>query len=157
MADVDVECAFAPDSVRMFLHPDGMGMLFPMAGSRPGCCSWSTSRGEGDPTLAQVQALADVRTGGRITCSDPRWLTYFEVHHAQVAQYRLGRVLLAGDAAHIHSPAAAQGMNTGIQDAANLRGSSPLWRGARPGRPCSTATTTSGTPSEPPWSVRPPC
>ena len=58
--------------------------------------------------------------GGHITVRNPRWLSYFEIHHAQVPRYRLGRVLLAGDAAHVHSPAAAQGMNTGIQDAANL-------------------------------------
>jgi hypothetical protein len=58
--------------------------------------------------------------GGRVTVRNPRWLTYFEVHHAQVPRYRHGRVLLAGDAAHIHSPAGAQGMNTGMQDAANL-------------------------------------
>ncbi len=77
--------------------------------------------GAADPTLDQIQALADTRMhGGHVTVSNPRWLTYFEVHHAQVPQYRLGRVLLAGDAAHIHSPAGAQGMNTGIQDAANL-------------------------------------
>jgi hypothetical protein len=57
---------------------------------------------------------------GRVKVRNPRWLTYFEVHHAQVPRYRLGRVLLVGDAAHIHSPAGAQGMNTGIQDAANL-------------------------------------
>jgi hypothetical protein len=58
--------------------------------------------------------------GGHVKVRNPRWLTYFEIHHAQVARYRHGRVLLAGDAAHIHSPAGAQGMNTGIQDAANL-------------------------------------
>ena len=60
------------------------------------------------------------RMGGGVRVRNPRWLTYFEVHHAQVPRYRLGRVLLAGDAAHIHSPAGAQGMNTGAQDAANL-------------------------------------
>ncbi|WP_374204866.1 FAD-dependent monooxygenase [Pseudonocardia sp. WMMC193] len=58
--------------------------------------------------------------GGGIRLSHPRWLTTFEVHHGQVEKYRHGRVFLAGDAAHIHSPAGAQGRNTGIQDAANL-------------------------------------
>src|SRR3712207_2065429 len=58
--------------------------------------------------------------GGAWRLGDPRWLTYFEVHHGQVPQYRSRRVLLAGDAAHVHSPAAGQGMNTGVQDAVNL-------------------------------------
>jgi hypothetical protein len=49
-----------------------------------------------------------------------RWLTYFEIRHAQVPAYRVGRAFLAGDAAHIHSPAGGQGMNTGMQDAFNL-------------------------------------
>ena len=49
-----------------------------------------------------------------------RWLTIFEIHHAQVPQYRVGRAFLAGDAAHVHSPAGGQGMNTGMQDAFNL-------------------------------------
>jgi 2-polyprenyl-6-methoxyphenol hydroxylase-like FAD-dependent oxidoreductase len=51
---------------------------------------------------------------------NPNWLVYFEVHHGQVPRYRFGRAFLAGDAAHIHSPAGGQGMNTGIQDAVNL-------------------------------------
>jgi FAD binding domain/Aromatic-ring hydroxylase, C-terminal len=48
------------------------------------------------------------------------WLTYFRLHHRHAARYRAGRVFLAGDAAHVHSPAGAQGMNTGIQEAWNL-------------------------------------
>ncbi|WP_433505810.1 FAD-dependent monooxygenase [Pseudonocardia halophobica] len=122
MADVDIDTAWAPDTIRMFQHPDGMGILFPLAGTRARIMFFVDDPGSGapDPTLAQIQALADARMGRKVTVRDPRWLTYFEVHHAQVPRYRLGRVLLAGDAAHIHSPAGAQGMNTGIQDAANL-------------------------------------
>jgi 2-polyprenyl-6-methoxyphenol hydroxylase-like FAD-dependent oxidoreductase len=122
MADVDIDTTWPPDTIRMFQHPDGMGILFPLAGDRARIMFFVDDPGAGapDPTLEQIQALADARMGGGVRVRNPRWLTYFEVHHAQVPQYRLGRVLLAGDAAHIHSPAGAQGMNTGIQDAANL-------------------------------------
>ena len=50
----------------------------------------------------------------------PQWLTYFSARHGQVPRYRFGRVFLAGDAAHQHSPAGGPGMNTGMQDAFNL-------------------------------------
>src|SRR5438270_2895154 len=56
----------------------------------------------------------------RIQISDPVWLTRFHVHHRIVGELRRGNVFLAGDASHIHSPVGGQGMNTGIQDAANL-------------------------------------
>jgi 2-polyprenyl-6-methoxyphenol hydroxylase-like FAD-dependent oxidoreductase len=122
MADVDVDTAWSPDTIRMFQHPDGMGILFPLAGERARIMFLVDPPAAGtEPTLAQIQALADARmSGGKVTVRNPRWLSYFEIHHAQVPRYRLGRVLLAGDAAHIHSPAGAQGMNTGMQDAANL-------------------------------------
>ncbi|GAB3523624.1 FAD-dependent monooxygenase [Phytohabitans suffuscus] len=72
------------------------------------------------PRLDELQALADDHTGGAVRLRDPVWLTDFRLHLRAATAYRSGRLFLAGDAAHIHSPAGAQGMNTGIQDAANL-------------------------------------
>jgi len=71
------------------------------------------------PTQEELQQILDERIGG-ITITQSHWLTCFEIHHGQVPGYRYGRVFLAGDAAHIHSPAGGQGMNTGMQDAFNL-------------------------------------
>jgi 2-polyprenyl-6-methoxyphenol hydroxylase-like FAD-dependent oxidoreductase len=74
-----------------------------------------------DPTVAEFQALLDREAGslsGKV--SDPVWLASFHLHRRIVPELRQGRVFLAGDAAHIHSPAGGQGMNTGIQDAFNL-------------------------------------
>ncbi|MCE3549903.1 FAD-dependent monooxygenase [Pseudonocardia sp. RS11V-5] len=101
MADVDVDTPLSPDTIRMFTHPDGMGILFPLAGTRARIMFFVDPPGPdaGAPTLEQIQALADARMGGRVRAHDPRWLTYFEIHHAQVPRYRHGRVLLAGDAA----------------------------------------------------------
>ncbi|MEU4712136.1 FAD-dependent monooxygenase [Micromonospora purpureochromogenes] len=75
---------------------------------------------ESPVTLDEVQALADTYTGATVRLHDPVWMTNFRLHHRAATRYRAGRVFLAGDAAHIHSPAGAQGMNTGIQDAVNL-------------------------------------
>ena len=71
-------------------------------------------------TLEELQQVVEPPTEGSIRIFDPAWLTHFRLHHRQIACYRRGRVFLAGDAAHIHSPVGAQGMNTGIQDAWNL-------------------------------------
>ena len=66
------------------------------------------------------QRLVDDRGPGGLTITDPVWLAGFRIHERMVSEYRRGRVFLAGDAAHIHSPAGGQGMNTGMQDACNL-------------------------------------
>ncbi|KAK0720330.1 FAD binding domain-containing protein [Lasiosphaeris hirsuta] len=74
-----------------------------------------------EPTLEQFQELIAIFTPpGFGALSDPAWLTRFRLHHRSVSSYRDGRLFVAGDAAHIHSPAGGQGMNTGIQDAINL-------------------------------------
>jgi hypothetical protein len=71
-------------------------------------------------SLAELQTMVDDPTFGSVRLRDPAWLTRFRLHHRQAARYQEGRIFLAGDAAHIHSPVGAQGMNTGIQDAWNL-------------------------------------
>ena len=73
-----------------------------------------------DLSLSELQAVVDGATDGGVCLRAPVWLAHFRLHHRQAARYRDGRVFLAGDAGHIHSPVGAQGMNTGIQDAWNL-------------------------------------
>jgi len=55
-----------------------------------------------------------------VTVRDPVWLSGFRINERKVTEYRKGRAFLVGDAAHVHSPAGGQGMNTGMQDAFNL-------------------------------------
>jgi 2-polyprenyl-6-methoxyphenol hydroxylase-like FAD-dependent oxidoreductase len=71
------------------------------------------------PTLADFQAAID-RTGAQITVKSSVWMTPFHINQRKAAHYRVDSAFLAGDASHIHSPVAGQGMNTGIQDTANL-------------------------------------
>ncbi|MFJ5042971.1 FAD-dependent monooxygenase [Streptomyces parvulus] len=69
-----------------------------------------------DPGPAFVQRLLDERAPGQAEVTGSTWSSRFRVHHRVADRYRNGRLLLAGDAAHVHSPAGGQGMNTGIQD-----------------------------------------
>ena len=74
----------------------------------------------GEPTLRDLsQALIDV-WGTDYRVHSPIWISRFTDMTRQAASYRNGRVLLAGDAAHVHSPVGGQGLNTGVQDAVNL-------------------------------------
>jgi hypothetical protein len=72
------------------------------------------------PTLAHLQAVLDRLAPEPTTASNLRWSSVFRISHRIVDRYSEGRVFVAGDAAHIHPPTGAQGMNTGIQDAYNL-------------------------------------
>jgi 2-polyprenyl-6-methoxyphenol hydroxylase-like FAD-dependent oxidoreductase len=124
LADVEAD-SLATGTAHVFLSEAGILFFFPLG--RPASWRLLAMRPPADPTppdaavtLDRVQALTNGYTGGTVRLHDPVWMTNFRLHHRAAAHYRAGRVLLAGDAAHIHSPAGAQGMNTGIQDAINL-------------------------------------
>ena len=124
LADVHIHGPLAGDEVSVFWSENGVLAFFPINRDRFRMIAdlgSATEKGKRpDPTLADVQARIDERGPGGLTCSDPVWLANFRINERKVADYRKGRVLLAGDAAHIHSPAGGQGMNTGMQDSFNL-------------------------------------
>ena len=123
LGDVDAEHQLDLDSMHTFFSPDGPVVVLPMRDGRMRFLA-EVRDAPGTPlnlhpSQDELQAVLDTRIGG-IRLVRSHWLTSFEIHHARVPAYRWGRVFLAGDAAHIHSPAGGQGMNTGMQDAFNL-------------------------------------
>jgi 2-polyprenyl-6-methoxyphenol hydroxylase-like FAD-dependent oxidoreductase len=110
------------DAIHAFFRPDGLPLiLFPMRAHRWRLTvPFAGDRGEQPPTLAEIQHLTSQRAPRPVTLSDPTWLASFRCHRRSASARRRGRVLLAGDAVHIHSPAGGQGLNTGILDAHNL-------------------------------------
>jgi 2-polyprenyl-6-methoxyphenol hydroxylase-like FAD-dependent oxidoreductase len=126
LADVRLEGDGTPpaDEIATYLHRDGPFVVFPIPGGRARVIATvgktDLAHPRPDPTLAEVQAMVDSRAGGGFRVLDPVWLANFRINERKVSDYRRDRIFLAGDAAHIHSPAGGQGMNTGMQDAINL-------------------------------------
>ena len=122
LADVALDGFDREDQTHAFFRPDGL----PLACLPMGRHRWrivmsnAGDRGGRPPSLEEIQELVEQRAPRRLTVSDPWWLACFRCQMRSTSTYRIGRVLLAGDAAHIHSPAGGQGMNTGMMDAHNL-------------------------------------
>jgi len=124
LADVALRGAVSEDEASLFFHSDGILGVFPFGAGRyrlvvdlpPG----AATANQPEPTLAELQALVEQRGQPGTDVSDPTWVSRFHIARRKVERFRAGRVFLAGDAAHIHSPVGGQGMNTGIQDAHNL-------------------------------------
>jgi hypothetical protein len=122
IADLEVD-GLRPGRVHSYLASAGLMFFFPLG--EP--ATWRLlamlppGGDPGDLDVARLQQVVDEYTGSAgLTLRDPVWVTRFQVQSRYARRFRDGRILLAGDAAHIHSPAGAQGMNTGIQDAVNL-------------------------------------
>jgi 2-polyprenyl-6-methoxyphenol hydroxylase-like FAD-dependent oxidoreductase len=139
LADVVVEWPLADREMHMFLSEEGLMAAFPMPEGRWRLICEMGPAGDGpapSPDLDFFTETARRRSGeSRVEVSDPRWLAAFRVNERQASEVREGRCFIAGDAAHVHSPAGGQGMNTGLQDAYNLawklalvhRGRAPDW------------------------------
>jgi len=124
LADVHMRGYPFPDSeASIYWHQDGVFVIFPISPGRYRVLAdlpATHAEHPPTPTLAQVQAVIDRRGPGNLSAFEPIWLAGFRINGRKAANYRAGHLFLAGDAAHIHSPAGGQGMNTGMQDAFNL-------------------------------------
>lgn len=134
LADVALDGITRDDEIRAFYRPDGLPLVcLPMGANR-----WrlvmpnAGDRAGRPPSFEEIQDLVAHRAPWRIQVADPGWLATFRCQLRSTTTYRCGRVLLAGDAAHIHSPAGGQGMNTGMMDAHNLAWKLALVAGGAP-------------------------
>jgi 2-polyprenyl-6-methoxyphenol hydroxylase-like FAD-dependent oxidoreductase len=105
------------DMAQYHLSPDGVLVVVPLPGGGHRVFFDTAPDDRTDaPDEAELQALLDARGPGTLRLTRTFWTSRFRVHTKVAAQFRIGRVFLAGDAAHCHSPAGGQGLNTGVQD-----------------------------------------
>jgi 2-polyprenyl-6-methoxyphenol hydroxylase-like FAD-dependent oxidoreductase len=122
-ADVKIRWDRPPDEAIVYLSREGIAFIAAMNGDR-----WRVivnvekiSREEAEKvTLEDVQEIVTKRFGIEAPLYDPVWVSPFSINTRMAPTMRVGRVFLAGDASHVHSPLGGQGMNTGIQDSLNL-------------------------------------
>jgi len=120
LADVRMDWPLGSDEVSLFFSPAGLVVVAPLPDGSFRIVATLDDAPE-KPSMGDVQAILDTRgpsLGCRVTAIG--WASRFRVHHRLADTYRAGPFLLMGDAAHVHSPAGGQGMNTGLVDAVVL-------------------------------------
>jgi 2-polyprenyl-6-methoxyphenol hydroxylase-like FAD-dependent oxidoreductase len=120
LADVETNQAFPADQLQLCPSELGPVAIFPMSATRRRIVAMIEKTEEEAPSLELVRRILEERVPKGLEARALHWSSYFRIHHRQAAQLRVGRMFIAGDAAHIHSPFGGQGMNTGLHDVWNL-------------------------------------
>jgi len=123
MIDAPLTWDYANDDFHIFYHEDGPAVFFPMVDSCRTIIEVSSDPDfDANKPLSRdtFQKLLKTRWSFNFTLGEARWISHFFIHERIADHYRKDRIFLVGDAAHAHSPAGGQGMNTGMQDAYNL-------------------------------------
>lgn len=124
VADAQVDWQFGHDALTASLSKETFVVFFPLKGEKRyrivGVFPEEFAKDEGDVLYEEIEERIKQESELALDIHDVEWFSTYKVHARHVSSFVKGRCFLAGDAAHIHSPAGAQGMNTGIQDAYNL-------------------------------------
>lgn len=121
LADVRMDWSLGRDEVSLFFSPAGLVVVAPLPNGQYRIVATLDNAPE-RPGIDDIQRLIDARgpQGAANRIEEVVWSSRFRLHHRVVDSYRNNRLLLMGDAAHVHSPAGGQGMNTGLVDAVVL-------------------------------------
>jgi 2-polyprenyl-6-methoxyphenol hydroxylase-like FAD-dependent oxidoreductase len=124
VADAEVDWKFSHDALTVSLSKETFVVFFPLKGESRyrivGVFPEEFAKDEGEVLYEEIEARIKAESEIELDIHDVQWFSTYKVHTRHVSSFSQGRCFLAGDAAHVHSPAGAQGMNTGIQDAYNL-------------------------------------
>lgn len=121
VADAVMTKHLAPNEIHLFIHAGELLATFPFGDERFRiAANLKESVGKHTPSEDFIKELIDKRTKGLFCANEVSWISPFWIHSKQANHMRDGRIFIAGDASHVHSPAGGQGMNTGLQDVANL-------------------------------------